>query len=165
MVARALFSSRRVEWETPPVLFQRLHREFSFTLDVCATATNAKCTRFFTARQDALRQHWAGRCWMNPPYGRTISRWITKAVHESRRGALVVSLLPARTDTNWWHTGVMRAREIRLLKGRLTFGRANSPAPFPSAIAIFAPSGRRRVTNVICWDWKKPSPTTTNAKS
>jgi phage N-6-adenine-methyltransferase len=155
MALQPLFSSVRTEWETPPALFQRLDQEFSFTLDVCATRANRKCPTYFAARQDGLRQRWSGRCWMNPPYGRSIGRWIAKAVQESRRSATVVCLLPARTDTVWWHNGVMRACEIRLIKGRLTFVGAPSPAPFPSAIAIF--TSQRPPTNtprVIGWDWK-----------
>src|SRR5579872_59365 len=99
VASRALFASRSVEWQTPRALFQRLNREFSFTLDVCATATNRKCARFFTARQDGLHRRWSGRCWMNPPYGRAIGKWIKKALSESEtHHATVVALIPARTD-------------------------------------------------------------------
>ncbi|PYR31508.1 MAG: adenine methyltransferase, partial [Acidobacteria bacterium] len=75
----ALFSSARADWETPSDLFTRLDREFSFTLDVCATARNRKCRRYFTCSKDGLRQRWTGRCWMNPPYGRAIGAWVRKA--------------------------------------------------------------------------------------
>ncbi len=92
---------------------------------------------------------------MNPPYGRAIGGWVRKAREESLSGAIVVSLLPARTDTAWWHDDVMRAQEIRLLRGRLTFVGAPSPAPFPSAIVIFdgnqKPALRPRV---VSWDWR-----------
>jgi site-specific DNA-methyltransferase (adenine-specific) len=152
------FSSARTDWETPPDLFRRLNQEFAFTVDVCATRINRKCATYFSARQDGLRQPWSGRCWMNPPYGRTIGQWVAKAVQESRRGALVVSLLPARTDTAWWHRGVMQAREIRLIQGRLRFVGARSPAPFPSAVAILAPRTETRIPHVISWDWKVPRP-------
>jgi phage N-6-adenine-methyltransferase len=151
----ALFSSAKTEWATPAPLFQILHREFSFSLDVCATAANRKCAAYFTRGQDGLRQPWIGTCWMNPPYGRAIGLWVRKAYEESLKRATVVCLLPARTDTRWWHAVVMRAREIRLLKGRLTFVGATAPAPFPSAVAIFD----RRVINsprphVVGWDWR-----------
>jgi site-specific DNA-methyltransferase (adenine-specific) len=152
---RALFSSARADWETPSGLFARLDWEFSFTPDDCAMAANAKCGRYFTPAVDGLRQRWRGRCWMNPPYGWAIGAWVRKARAESLRGATVVSLLPARTDTAWWHDVVMRAQEIRLLRGRLTFVGAASPAPFPSALVIF--DGHRRRTcppRVVSWDWR-----------
>jgi phage N-6-adenine-methyltransferase len=155
MIAPALFSSARVDWETPRALFSRLHREFSFTLDVCATRDNHMCAAYFTPEQDGLHQRWTGACWMNPPYGRSIGLWVSKAHTESTGGALVVGLLPARTDTSWWHDHVMKAREIRLLRGRLTFVGASAPAPFPSAIAIFD-RWRRWMTapRVYGWDWR-----------
>src|SRR4051812_30945424 len=104
----ALFSSARAAWQTPGELFAVLHREFRFTLDVCATLRNRKCRRCFTPRQNGLRQKWTGSCWMNPPYGRHIGRWVKKAHQESQSGATVVCLLPARTDTTWWHDHVMK---------------------------------------------------------
>ena len=154
-LAPALFRSQKTEWETPPELFAVLNREFSFTLDVCATPANRKCTAYFTRKQDGLRQRWSGSCWMNPPYGRDIGVWVRKAREESARGARVVSLLPARTDTTWWHDTVMRAQEIRLLRGRLTFVGASFPAPFPSTIALFDRRIRPSSTpRVIGWDWR-----------
>jgi len=154
----ALFSRVRTDWETPLDLFARLDQEFSFTLDVCATAHNSKCRRYFTPLADGLRQRWTGRCWMNPPYGRKIGAWVQKARAASVMGTTVVSLLPARTDTAWWHDDVMRAREIRFLRGRLTFAGAPSPAPFPSAIVIFdADRTPVRAPRVVSWDWRAPA--------
>ena len=155
MIAPALFSSATAEWQTPRALFARLHREFSFTLDVCARRDNHMCPAYFTPEQDGLRQAWSGTCWMNPPYGRVIGMWVEKVHTESAGGGLVVGLLPARTDTSWWHDHVMKAREIRLLRGRLTFVGASAPAPFPSAIAIFD-RWRRWTTapHVYGWDWR-----------
>jgi phage N-6-adenine-methyltransferase len=153
VVSRALFGNRRTDWETPPELFERLDREFRFTLDVCATRANRKCTAYFSNERNGLRQAWSGRCWMNPPYGRAIGRWIAKALQESRK-ALVVALLPARTDTAWWQDGVMRAREIRLLRGRLRFVGAKAPAPFPSAIAVFTQHKQTASPCVRAWDWR-----------
>ncbi len=159
MVNRALFSSARIRWETPAGVFRALRREFPLALDVCATPLNRKCRRYFTRKRDGLRQRWSGVCWMNPPYGRTIGRWVRKALDESARGATIVSLLPARTDTAWWHECVMRAREIRLLRGRLRFVGAPAPAPFPSAVVIFQQSSRRRqAPRVIAWDWRRVLP-------
>ncbi|WP_243137294.1 phage N-6-adenine-methyltransferase [Desulfofundulus thermobenzoicus] len=135
-----MFSSQTGEWETPASFFAVLNSEFRFTLDVCARPENAKCPRFFSPEQDGLRQSWAGEiCWMNPPYGREIGKWVRKAFEEARRGAVVVCLLPSRTDTRWWHNYVMRAAEIRFVIGRLRFGGAPGSAPFPSAVVVFRP--------------------------
>ena len=123
-------------WETPIELFLRLDAEFHFTLDVCALPETAKCARYFSPADDGLSQAWEGVCWMNPPYGRAIVDWMRKAFEESQRGCTVVCLVPARTDTEWWHQYAMRG-EIRYLRGRVRFGEATSCAPFPSAIVIF----------------------------
>jgi phage N-6-adenine-methyltransferase len=131
-------SSRTDNWPTDPAVFARLEREFGpFELDPCATAENAKCSRFFTRDDDGLAQHWTGRVFMNPPYGRDLGRWMAKAWESSRNGCeFVVSLVPARTDTAWWH-GYASRGEIHFLRGRLTFGGCEDPAPFPSAVVVF----------------------------
>lgn len=144
MVDDALMSSRSEEWETPDELFQRLNAIFAFRLDACAAPNNAKCARFFTKDDDALRQDWAGfgRVWMNPPYGRGIGAWMKKAYLESRRGCLVVALVHARTDTRWWHDWVAGKASATFIKGRLTFKRGHersTTAPFPSVIVVYAP--------------------------
>lgn len=130
------FKSEVHTWETPIDLFRRLNAEFRFQLDVCALPDTAKCARYFTPADDGLAQPWDGVCWMNPPYGRQIGHWMRKAFEESQRGCTVVCLVPARTDTEWWHQYALRG-EIRFLRGRLRFGGAVSSAPFPSAIVIF----------------------------
>lgn len=140
-----LLTSNTVEWETPPEVFAPLHREFGFTLDVCATRSNAKCPRFFTPVEDGLFQSWGKRVvWMNPPYGREIGKWISKAWEEYQKGATVVCLVPARTDTAWWHDFVMNG-EIRFLRGRIKFLPSHTPAPFPSAVVIFRQSKIERM--------------------
>lgn len=117
--------------------FDNLDREFHFNLDVCATDANTKCTDHFTRAQDGLSQSWGGHtCWMNPPYGRTIGVWVKKAYEESLGGTTVVCLVPARTDTKWWHEYCMKG-EIRFVRGRLKFGGCKNSAPFPSAVVIF----------------------------
>ncbi|TAK62493.1 MAG: hypothetical protein EPO24_04875, partial [Bacteroidetes bacterium] len=118
-----LFTSRTEEWSTPLYVFNVLDKEFHFQLDVCATSENTKCDVYFNKPTDGLKQDWSPyRCWMNPPYGKEISKWIRKAFDESQRGALVVCLVPARTDTKWWHDWVMKAGEIRFISGRICFG-------------------------------------------
>ncbi len=135
------YSSKRHDWETPPELFTELERRHGpFNLDVCATADVAKCERFFSPADDGLAKPWAPcRCWMNPPYGRTIAAWMKKARAEAAKGATVVCLVPARTDTAWWHDYVVGA-EIEFIRGRIRFVGAKEPAPFPSAVVILKPS-------------------------
>lgn len=134
------FSSKTVEWETPQELFDELNKEFQFDLDVCATKENAKCKIFFTKDDNGLKQLWGGTCWMNPPYGREIGEWVRKAfMHSKTRGIKTVALLPARTDTKWFHNYIYKKDnvEIRFIKGRLKFGNSKNSAPFPSMIVIF----------------------------
>lgn len=140
------FRSKRHDWGTPQWLFDQLDAEFRFTLDVCATESNAKCERFFTPRDDGLSQPWQGACWMNPPYGASIGRWMHKALDESRKGATVVCLVPARTDTAWWHACAVHG-EIRYIQGRLRFDGAESSAPFPSAVIVFRAARLARIAS------------------
>lgn len=134
------FSSATDMWATPQHVFDEWNDRFDFELDVCAVPENAKCQAFFSPQQDGLKQEWRGVCWMNPPYGRGIGAWVKKA-HESsiKNGATVVCLLPARTDTKWWHEHCMFG-EVTFLRGRLKFGDAKAPAPFPSAMVVFRPT-------------------------
>jgi phage N-6-adenine-methyltransferase len=132
------FSSATDEWATPQDFFDKLMATYRFTLDVCATAENAKCADFYTKEDNGLTKYWMGRCWMNPPYGRDIKYWVKKAYESARdNGALVVCLLPARTDTAWWHDYVLPYGEVTFIRGRLKFGGAKNSAPFPSAIVVF----------------------------
>lgn len=136
-VGVGMFSSATDEWPTPRAFFDAQHAKYDFTLDPCATAENAKCARFFDREADGLAQSWAGeRVWMNPPYGREIGRWMKKAHEESERGALVVCLVPARTDTAWWHDFAAKGI-VEFLRGRLKFGDGKNSAPFPSAVVVF----------------------------
>lgn len=133
------FSSATDLWATPQAFFDRLNAEFNFTLDPCSDGTNAKCQRYFTAEEDGLAQSWANEIvFMNPPYGRVIGDWIRKAYESAENdNTTVVALIPARTDTKYWHDYVMKADEIRLVRGRLKFGDGKNSAPFPSAVVIF----------------------------
>ena len=133
------YSSKTNEWSTPQDFFDELDKEFNFTLDPCATSENAKCTKYFTVEDDGLKQDWSNDIvFMNPPYGRDIKYWIKKAYEESLNGATVVCLIPARTDTTYWHNYIFgKADDIRFIKGRLKFGGSKNPAPFPSAIIIY----------------------------
>lgn len=130
------FSSKTDLWSTPQAFFDKYNDIYSFNTDVCASAENAKCKRFFTEADDGLTQEWTGVCWMNPPYGREIIHWMKKAYESSLQGATVVCLVPARTDTKWWHEYAMKG-EIEFIRGRLKFGDAKNSAPFPSAVVVF----------------------------
>jgi len=138
-----MYSSKEKEWGTPQHLFDELNKEFDFTLDPCATAANAKCKEFITKEQNGLAIYWTGyRVFMNPPYGREIGKWVEHAYNNVRLGqALVVGLLPARTDTAWFQDYIYKSvKEIRFLRGRLKFEGNNgvkNSAPFPSMVVIF----------------------------
>ncbi|MBQ7737018.1 MAG: adenine methyltransferase [Oscillospiraceae bacterium] len=121
-------------WETPQDLFDRLNSEYHFETDVCALPENAKCPRYFTPDQNGLAQEWTGVCWCNPPYGRDIVKWVEKAYKSS---ATVVMLLPARTDTKWFHDLCLRGGQVSFLRGRLKFGGSKNAAPFPSMLVVF----------------------------
>lgn len=137
MVSPALLSSSTDEWATPQELFDKLNGAFHFTLDPCATPENAKCAKFYTREQDGLKQDWGGDViWCNPPYGRTIVDWVQKCAEHH---GVAVMLIPARTDTRWWHDYIDKNPDahIYFIKGRLKFGGSRNPAPFPSAIIVF----------------------------
>ena len=134
MINQGMFTSKTDQWATPQDFFDKLNEEFGFTLDVCALPENAKCNAYYTPDIDGLKQLWHGTCWCNPPYGRGIGEWIKKA---SEADATVVCLVPARTDTAWWHDYAMKADDIRFIRGRLKFGGSKNSAPFPSAVLVF----------------------------
>lgn len=147
VLKRVLFASGSYEWETPQDVFDDLHREFAFTLDASASAENAKLDHFYTKDDDALTKSWDGRVWCNPPYGRIVSKFLSKAVDEithNDRCEVVVFLLPARTCTRWFHDFVWDERghhprtavSVRFLRGRLKFGGSSSSAPFPSMVVV-----------------------------
>lgn len=141
MYTDVMFSSKTDMWATPQAFFDALDKEFHFELDVCATRENAKCGLYFTKDDNGLAMPWGHRtCWCNPPYGREIGKWVKKAYESSKQGATVVMLLPARTDTAWFHDYIYyRATEIRFIRGRLKFGGSKNCAPFPSMVVVYKP--------------------------
>ena len=141
MNTELMFSSKTDLWETPQDLFDKLNNEFQFTLDVCATPENAKCDKFYTKEQDGLKHPWKGTVWCNPPYGRGIGQWVRRALFASVSGSTVVMLLPARTDTKWFHDYIYKRNnvEIRFIRGRLKFGGSKNSASFPPMVVIFMP--------------------------
>ena len=147
MKTEVIFSSATDLWATPQDFFEKYNQRFNFQVDVCALAENAKCEKFFTPADDGLSQSWTGVCWMNPPYGRTIGKWVEKAAQAANdNGATVVCLLPARTDTAWWHEYVARyATRIEFIRGRLKFGDSKNSAPFPSVVVVFEPKSNNHI--------------------
>ena len=137
-IGKINFQSDSHDWPTPDALWEPLNREFGFTLDVAADASNAKCGKYFDASTDGLTQQWEGVCWMNPPFGRQMRRWVIKAWESSRQGATVVCLLPCRTNTNWWHDYVMKG-EVRFIRGCPKFGDAKRGLWLPLAVVVFRP--------------------------
>ncbi len=146
----ALLSSQNMNWCTPQDFFDELNAEFHFVLDVAATERSAKCANFFTPETDGLAQSWScrGAVFCNPPYGREIRKWVQKAYAEAQRGQTIVLLIPARTDTAFFHDYIYGKAEIRFVRGRLTFTDENGnpqrdksgramPAPFPSMVVIY----------------------------
>ena len=133
-----LFSRQSDEWETPKDVFEGLNAEFHFTLDPCATEQTAKCEKYYTAEQDGLKYSWGGqRVFCNPPYSK-IRLWVQKCYQESLKpNTVVVMLIPARTDTRYFHDYIYHRAEIRFIKGRIKFSNAKWNAPFPAMIVIF----------------------------
>lgn len=138
---KVMFSSETDDWATPNDYFEELNREFSFTLDPCASENNHKCEKWFSKSDDGLSKSWANECvFCNPPYGREIKDWVRKSFIEAQEpNTKVVMLIPARTDTKWFHEYIYNnpSASVRFIKGRLKFGNAKANAPFPSMVVIF----------------------------
>jgi phage N-6-adenine-methyltransferase len=137
-----MMTSATDEWATPQDFFEQQNRLHGpFDIDVCANAENAKCEKYYDKEVDGLKQTWIGKCWMNPPYGRSIGLWMKKAYESAENGAVVVCLVPARTDTKWWHEYAIKG-QVFFIKGRLKFGGSKNSAPFPSAVVVFNGFGK-----------------------
>lgn len=137
MITKGLMSSNTDEWATPKLFYEELNKEFNFTLDPCSTKENHKCKKYYTKEDDGLSKSWGGEIvFMNPPYGKEISKWVQKAYNENKNGAEIVCLLPSRTDTRWFHDFIYNQHEIRFIKGRLKFNDGKQAAPFPSMVVV-----------------------------
>ena len=136
---QACLSSKTDNWATPQDFFDNLNEEFHFTLDPCANEENHKCDLFYTKEQDGLTKDWGGHVvFCNPPYGKEIADWVRYSYEQSQKpNTTVVMLIPARTDTRYFHDYIYGKAEIRFIKGRLKFGDATSAAPFPSMIVVY----------------------------
>ena len=133
---KVMHSSAKQDWGTPQWLYDKLDAVFNFTTDVCASAENAKHAHYFDESDDALSLEWDlfhdSNCWMNSPYGRTLGKWVTKAVQHK-----TVALLPARTGSGWFQTVWEHAEVICFMDKRIKFEGAENSAPFDSVIAVF----------------------------
>lgn len=139
MNTELMFSSKSDLWSTPQDFFEQLNNEFNFNLDPCSTHENAKCEKHFTINEDGLIQDWGGcRVFCNPPYGKELKKWVKKCYEESKKeNTVVVMLIPARTDTSYFHDYIYNKAEIRFIRGRLKFGNCKNCAPFPSMVVVF----------------------------
>lgn len=152
------FSSEMMTWRTPPEIFNPLHAEINFDCDICASPGSNLLPNYVSPDMDALSPiPWAAygnRLWMNPPYGRALSKWMARTHAEWLNGLDITCLIPARTDTAYWHDYVMQADEIRFVRGRIRFldesGQATNAAPFPSAIIRFTQTIVEHL-NVVSW--------------
>jgi phage N-6-adenine-methyltransferase len=142
-LARKVYhESIRTNVGTPWHVFNPYNDEFAFTMDVCASVANRKCAIYFSEADNGLEQDWGCEiCWMNPPYGKyTLPPWMKKAYESSLTGATVVCLVPARTDTRWWHDWVQNKGEVRIRKGRTKFDGYENSAGFPCVAVIYRPA-------------------------
>lgn len=148
MITQSFYNSTALasikdDWETPQSLFDNLDKEFHFTLDAAAFAGNNKCEDFFSPTRSAFTHEWYGRVFLNPPSSINMKTWLHRLYTQLKHVGLIVGLFASRTDTEWWHSYVMKyAYEVRLIKGRLRFewaGQAMPVLPFPSAICVFDP--------------------------
>ncbi len=131
------FESSKAEWGTPNELYGPLDAEFSFTLDAAADAENSKCAEFIDIDADGLLTPWSGTVWCNPPYGRGLGAWAKKAANEALRGVTSVLLIPARTNTAWFHEYCLGCGEVRFIKGRPKFNGADEGLPWPLCLVVF----------------------------
>lgn len=141
---KALLSSKNMCWCTPQGFYDKLNKEFSFVLDPAATETTAKCKHYYTPKTDGLLQSWdyGGAVFCNPPYGREIGKWVEKAYNEALKIKYpIVLLIPARTDTAYFHDYIYGKAELRFIRSRLHFtdecGNTAYPAPFPSMVVVY----------------------------
>ncbi len=153
---KPVLSSKRMDWETDPLLFTSLNQMFHFDLDAAASKENALCEKYYTEKEDTLCQVWhqdGQRIFLNPPYGRNIHKWMKKVCEESPFCEVIVCLIAARPDTSWWWNFVLKASEVWFLKGRWQSKGSSFNCPFPSAVVIYTPDQSSTVFK--WWDWKK----------
>ena len=144
MINKGLFTSDKDNWQTPKWLFDKLNKHFKFDLDVCADDLNALCDKYYTSYDSCLDKDWEMCNFMNPPYGREISKFVKKAYDEwLNNDCTTVALLPARTDTKWFHNSIYNKSHIYFIRGSLKFNDQPNSAPFPSMIVFWGVEDQR----------------------
>lgn len=159
----ACMSSRDQTWRTPQDLLASILAaagRSEFDLDPCSPSSDGPVPALvrWTEADDGLSQPWRGLVFVNPPYSRALPRWVAKCADEANAGAVVIGLVPSRTDTRWWHESVAGRADVIALRGRLKFGGGQHSAPFPSAIVIWGDPGlAERVAAAIPGSWLIPA--------
>ncbi len=139
------FASKKQDWNTPKYLFDKINEEFHFDCDLAASHENALCPNFYTKQNNGLLKQWSGTCWLNPPYNTKeckVIDWVKKAYNDTlnNENLTVVMLLPARTNNKFWHDYIMRAAEIKFIRGRVKFNGAKHGLPQPLVLVVFKKS-------------------------
>lgn len=149
MMNRGMYSSNKLDTKTSNWLVDELSQVFHWNLDVCSSEPNV-CSNYFDEQDNGLSQDWVGLCWMNPPYGKQISKWIEKAKESD---CTTVCLIPARTDTKWWQDNIPHASLVVFIRGRLKFENTLTYAPFPSAFVVFGNLTEAQNTRLRSYGW------------
>ena len=159
------FDSVKTDWSTHWDFFNPLNEEFNFTIDVAADSENKKCERFYDKEKNGLIQKWDNEIvWCNPPYGRDVPLWLKKGLESKKYNTTSVFLIPARTNTTWFHNICLKSDEIRFVKGRPKFyNHANKDKetlhglPVPLCLVIFNSSLKENsgMCKICTYDWKK----------
>ena len=156
-INQGVFSSNKQDWATPQSFVDLVsaHFRIPFDIDVCAEALTTKCPIYFDKTQNALSLPWNGNCWMNPPYGSELPTWLEYAYEQSQTtGATVVCLVPARTDTRWFHEYACKG-SIVFLEGRIPFeqqGKIQGSPAFPSMLVFY--NYTPTLPPFSTWKWK-----------
>jgi len=153
-------------WASPDSILELVYACLDGTpdLDPCSpgrTRCRVRAATHYTEDDNGLLLPWKGKVYMNPPYGRAIGQWTAKAAEEVAigRASVVIGLIPARTDTTWWHRDVAGRAHVCLLRGRLAFGDGLQSAPFPSALIAWGanPMLKARLTSYFTDGWHLPA--------
>lgn len=159
----ACHSSKDQTWQTPVRLLAAILQaagRAAFDLDPCSPRPDGPvpAVHRWTEADDGLRFPWYGTIFVNPPYSRSLPKWMAKCASEAAAGAVVVALVPSRTDTQWWHQSIAGQAHVVMLRGRLRFGHSQNFAPFPSAIAVWGDSTlAERIACAISGSWLIPA--------
>lgn len=155
----ACLSSKNETWQTPQWLLGAILQaagRTEFDLDPCSPRSDGPvpAVHRWTKAEDGLALPWSGLVFVNPPYSTALPKWVAKCLSEAANGAVVVALVPSRTDTRWWHQSIVGQADIVILRGRLKFGDSQNSAPFPSALAVWGDRAlAKRIATGIADSW------------